>query len=300
MELKLVVALSVLAQLGAALLALRLIRVTGVRWAWTLIAIAVFGMAVRRIIPLYGLYSGLPPSVMDPAFEVVGLAISLCMLAGIAGIGPVFEMIRSHGEELRRSEEKFRRIVDTAQEGIVFIDASGNAKYVNHRLAAMLGYAEDEMRGRPFLDFLPEGCVCVERMKDIGLPGRTFGERNDCRFRRKDGSDLWTIVSANPLRDDAGKAIGALAMITDISERKEMEREREVLIGELQTALANVKTLKGLLPVCAWCSKVRDESGGWQPMEVYIRIHSDANFSHGICPECLERFDRRPPSGGAP
>src|SRR5512145_5955 len=108
MELKVVVALSVLSQLGAAFLALRLIRVTGRQAAWILISLGLFGMAIRRAIPLYGLYAGLSPSVMDPAFEVVGLVISVCMLAGVAWIGPLFRTIRSHEEEVRRSEEKFR------------------------------------------------------------------------------------------------------------------------------------------------------------------------------------------------
>ena len=286
MELKLIVALSVLSQFGAAVLALRLIRVTGRQAAWLLISLALFGMAVRRIIPLYGLYSGRPASVMDPAFEWVGLGVSLCMLAGIAWIAPVFETIRNHEEKLRRSEQRFRRIVDTAQEGILFTDASGNARYVNQRMAEMVGWTVEEMRGRPVADFLPAGCACVGRMISVGRPGGVAAERHDCRFRRKDSSDLWTIVSANTLLDDAGTAIGSLAMVTDISERKRLEGERETLIGELQDALASVKTLKGLLPICAWCNKVRDESGDWHPMEVYIKIHSDASFSHGICPEC--------------
>ncbi len=286
MDLKFIVALSVLSQLTAAILALRLIRVTGRQAAWLLISLGLFGMAVRRIIPLYGLYRGLPPSVMEPAFELVGLAISLCMLAGVAWIGPLFETIRSHAEAIRRSEEKFRRIVDTAQEGIWFVDATGKTSYVNRRLTDMLGYSEDEMLGRPMTDFVPDAAHCLDNLKIVGRPGTAFEQRSDCCVRRKDGSDLWTIIAANALVDDAGRPIGALAMVADISDRKKMERERESLITELQDALANVKTLKGLLPICAWCNKVKDEQGDWHPMEVYIKIHSDASFSHGICPEC--------------
>jgi PAS domain S-box-containing protein len=290
MELKIIVALSVLSQLAAAVLALRLIRVTGRQVAWILVSLALFGMAVRRVIPLYGLYAGLSPSVMDPAFEWVGLGVSLCMLAGVAWIAPVFETIRNHGEKLRRSEERFRRIVDTAQEGILFTDASGNARYVNQRMADMVGWTTEEMRGRPVTDFLPGGCACIERMTNVGRSGSLAADRHDCQFRRKDGSDLWTMVSCNVLRDDGGTSIGSLAMVTDISDRKKMERERESLITELQDALANVKTLKGLLPICAWCNKVKDDSGDWHPMEVYIKIHSDASFSHGICPECRAKM----------
>ncbi len=289
MELKFIVTLSVLCQLGAAVMALRLIRVTGRQAAWLLISLGLFGMAIRRAMPLYGLYAGVSFSPLDPAFEAVGLVTSLCMLAGVAWIGPLFATIHSHAEKVRRSEEKYRQIVDTAEEGIWFIDEQATTSYVNRRLAEMLGATPAEMRGRPAAEFL-EDTACLDVLRRLGTSDREKAERHDCRLRRKDGSRLWAIVSANALFDDAGKPFGALAMITDISDRKRMEREREVLIEELREALANVKTLKGLLPICAWCNRVRDDSGDWHPMEVYIKIHSDTSFSHGICPECRRKM----------
>jgi len=78
-------------------------------------------------------------------------------------------------------------------------------------------------------------------------------------------------------------------MIEDVSERKFAEQEREKIILELQHALQNIKTLKGLLPICAWCRKIRDDDGYWKEVEHYITEHSDAYFTHGICPECLKR-----------
>jgi CheY-like chemotaxis protein len=71
--------------------------------------------------------------------------------------------------------------------------------------------------------------------------------------------------------------------------KHKMEMERERLIKELKDALAHIKTLKGLLPMCAWCKKVRDDKGYWDQVEVYIEKHTDATFSHGICPECLKK-----------
>ncbi|MHB1193641.1 MAG: PAS domain-containing protein [Longimicrobiales bacterium] len=73
----------------------------------------------------------------------------------------------------------------------------------------------------------------------------------------------------------------------DITERKEAEAQREALLASLQEALANVRTLSGLLPICAGCKKIRDEQGSWSQMEVYVARHSDARFSHGMCPDCL-------------
>jgi two-component system, response regulator PdtaR len=68
--------------------------------------------------------------------------------------------------------------------------------------------------------------------------------------------------------------------------KHQMERERNKLLGELQEALANVKLLRGLLPICAGCKNIRDEEGYWHQVEAYIRDHSEANFSHSVCPRC--------------
>ncbi len=76
----------------------------------------------------------------------------------------------------------------------------------------------------------------------------------------------------------------------EIGERKRVENEREKLIHELQEALAEVKTLSGLLPICSSCKKIRDDKGYWNQIESYISEHSEAEFSHGICPECAKKL----------
>ena len=76
----------------------------------------------------------------------------------------------------------------------------------------------------------------------------------------------------------------------EIYHRKLMEEEREKLIRELQEALAKVKKLSGLLPICASCKKIRDDKGYWNQIESYVREHSEAEFSHGICPECMKKL----------
>ncbi len=68
--------------------------------------------------------------------------------------------------------------------------------------------------------------------------------------------------------------------------------EREKLILELQKALNEIQRLSGLLPICAWCKKIRDDKGQWRPIEVYISEHSSADFSHGVCPECAEKVKK--------
>ncbi len=80
------------------------------------------------------------------------------------------------------------------------------------------------------------------------------------------------------------------AMVTAERDAKRHHEEREQLIRELQEALAKVKQLSGLLPICAHCKKIRDADGGWQQLEVYITQHAGVDFSHGICPECIKRY----------
>jgi hypothetical protein len=74
-----------------------------------------------------------------------------------------------------------------------------------------------------------------------------------------------------------------------IAELELLEAERQKLISELREAMSNIKTLKGMLPICAWCKKIRDASGNWETIEFYVKDHSEAQFTHRICPECLQR-----------
>ena len=83
---------------------------------------------------------------------------------------------------------------------------------------------------------------------------------------------------------------GLVGVMTDITERKSAETEREKLIGELRDALSRVRLLSGFLPICARCKKIRDDRGYWQQIEAYIRDHSEAEFSHSICPDCVNEL----------
>ena len=79
-------------------------------------------------------------------------------------------------------------------------------------------------------------------------------------------------------------------LMTEIAQRKEAEGAREQLILELQDALLKIRTLSGLLPISATCKKIRNDRGYWEQIEVFIRDHSEADFSHSICPECTKKL----------
>lgn len=95
-----------------------------------------------------------------------------------------------------------------------------------------------------------------------------------------------------------GRAARVIFVLRDITERTLMEEEREHLVLDLQDALTKVKTLSGLLPICAHCKKIRDDQGNWHSVEVFVKEHSEASFSHGICPDCTRELYPRFYKGG--
>lgn len=127
-------------------------------------------------------------------------------------------------QALRRSEEKYRRIVDTAREGIWQVDGARNVVFVNRRLAGMLGYTVEQMIGTSASAYIAgESGAWSQERRESQHSGTA--EQFDLRFRRKDGSELWGIVSTTPVLAEDGAFTGSLGMVTDITERKRAESE---------------------------------------------------------------------------
>jgi PAS domain S-box-containing protein len=127
---------------------------------------------------------------------------------------------------LRDSEERFRRMVEIAAEGIWIVDVTGKTSFVNSRMAAILGYTKEEMLGRSRFDFLDpeERERAVQAFHEVE-PGKVLtAEPREFRFRRKDGSTVWLDLTGAPITDDAGTLTGHLKMCTDVTERKKSEQ----------------------------------------------------------------------------
>ncbi len=123
-------------------------------------------------------------------------------------------------ESLRASEARYRRIVETAEEGIWSLDAEARTSFVNPKMAKMLGYSVEEMIGLALTDFMDEeGKALTQANQRLLLQG--IAEQHDLKFRRKDGTDLWAWVVTNSTHDASGRTIGALAMVTDVTERRQ-------------------------------------------------------------------------------
>ncbi len=188
---------------------------------------------------------------------------------------------------LQESEEKFRSIAEISLAG-VYIFQNGIFTYVNQKFAEIFGYTVEECINK--LHFrqtvYPEDLDLVQEQVANRVSGKVKSVNYTFRAIRKNGEIFHAEVFGSAIRL-AGKP-SATGSILDISPRKRVEEQRENLIEALQKALSEVKTLRGFLPICSYCKKIRDDKGYWSQIESYIHKHSDAKFSHGICPECVK------------
>jgi len=143
-------------------------------------------------------------------------------------------------QALRASEERYRRIVETSQEGIWQFDPEGRTNFANARMAQILGTTVDALQGVSPLEFMDEAGRAAA---SANLERRRLGEggQQDFRFVRHDGSDLWTLVSSSPMHDATGRFLGVLIMVTDITARKAVERELQEHRDNLE-ALVQTRT----------------------------------------------------------
>jgi len=190
-------------------------------------------------------------------------------------------------EALRESEERYRSILDNIEDGYFEVDLRGNFTFFNDSLCKELGYTKEEMMGmnnRQYMDKETAKKVykAFNHVYTTGEPYKAY----DWEITRKDGTKRIHESSVSLIRNAQGEPIGFRGIARDVTEKKQAEAEREKLLCDLQKALSEVKTLSGLLPICASCKKIRDDKGYWNQIEVYIRDRSEAEFSHCICPEC--------------
>ena len=152
----------------------------------------------------------------SPAPDEIAAVTAAAHLAAVA-------IEREAAEQaLKEGEERYRRMVQTSAEGVWTIDAKARTDFVNPKMAEMLGYTVEAMLGRHLDDFMDEEgrAIAADNLK---RRKRGISEQHEFKFLRKDGSPVWTLVSTTPITDDRGHYLGALAMVSDITERKAAE-----------------------------------------------------------------------------
>ena len=203
------------------------------------------------------------------------------------------EELRRTRQELEISRNKFVELYDFSPVGYFTLDARGLIREVNLTGAEMLGVTKRLLLDKPFLLFIAQDDSAVyhaHREEVFRLQVRQICE---LRMNPRNAPEFYARLQSTATENVGDKAVQIRTAVIDITKRKRAEDEREKLIGELQTALSKIKTLTGLLPICASCKKIRDDSGYWRQLEQYISDHTNAMFTHGMCPECCEKEKER-------
>ena len=201
-------------------------------------------------------------------------------------------------------KEKAEAYLNTAMVAFLVLDPDERILSANPHCLKIIEYEEKEIIGQQFSLIRRPSDSSEERFRpsDCGYPPSVVTDTPfETDLLSKNGEIRIMEWRSTPLYDPHKNWVGMLLSGIDITEKKkneaELERHREHLeelveirTSALQEAMENIKTLKGIIPICASCKKIRDDQGYWNQLESYVAEHSEADFSHSICPECIKRL----------
>ncbi len=193
-------------------------------------------------------------------------------------------------EALHESEEQYRLLVKNLPSVVYQGYKDWSVNFFDRKIELLTGYNFDVFNSKQmkWSDIIFKEDIETARESFIQALKSDKSYVREYRIKSKAGDLHWIQERGQIVCDSKGEVEYVSGVFFDITERKKAEEEKEKLISELQTALAEVKTLSGLLPICASCKKIRDDKGYWNQIESYIQYRSEAEFSHGICPDCFK------------
>jgi PAS domain S-box-containing protein len=192
---------------------------------------------------------------------------------------------------LEESERKFRTVADFAYAWEYWLGPEGEMQYVSPSVKELTGHAQEQFMRDP--EFIQQ--LIIEDDRETFHHHLEMSRQNaacvaDFRIRTATGEIRWLHHICRSVYDRNGKNLGRRSSNYDITDEKGAKLKNDELIEELREALDKVKILSGFLPICASCKKIRDDQGYWNQIESYLTRHSEAVFSHSICPDCAHRL----------
>jgi PAS domain S-box-containing protein len=191
-------------------------------------------------------------------------------------------------------------IVSTMPDMLILSDPEGKIAATNRAATDLLGYEENDLIQKPVSAVLSGGFsgpsffaaeLETNEHPETQIPmGKTLSKNFEDRLIANNSKEIPASVSVSILRNRDLAIAGYVIIARDITEQKKNESEREALIAQLKAALSNIKVLRGLLPICAGCKKIRDNDGYWQQVEHYISAHTNADFTHALCDDCTKEL----------
>ena len=197
--------------------------------------------------------------------------------------------LEMQNEELRRAQveldaarARYFDLYDLAPVGYCTVSEQGLLLEANLTAATLFGLAKRMLMGQIFSRFILKEDMNIyylhrKKIFETGEP-----QAWEMRMVKKDGTAFWTHLEATAAQNETGAPV-CRVVLSDITEMKKAQEA-------LQKALNEVRTLRGIVPICSNCKNIRDDQGYWRQVEVYVRDHTEAEFSHGICPECIKKL----------
>ncbi|HPS58882.1 MAG TPA: PAS domain-containing protein [Spirochaetota bacterium] len=187
---------------------------------------------------------------------------------------------------MTNEKNMYLTVAESIASTVFVTDTAGRVTYINTAASKMLG-----------LSPVPGGYYYNRENIDVHLPDWinlqvewfTTNAMTEKFFESVSGDRYYHGRIAS-MADVSGKYSGAVIILNDVTELKFAEQQIRIQRDELEQVLHELKVLHGILPICANCKKIRNDKGGWDHVEVYMRDHTDAEFSHGLCPECAEKL----------
>ncbi len=206
-----------------------------------------------------------------------------------------FVAVQSNITERILMEEKLKKlssIVEQTADNIIMTDKNGVIEYANPAFEKSTGYSKEELIGKT-PNLLKSGQHTNDFYRELWETVRAGSSfRAEFVNKKRSGELFYEEKTITPIKvkHKSGEHLHFVSSGRDITDRVKLEKAREKLVNDLQKALNNIKTLSGLLPICASCKKIRDDKGYWSQIESYIQERSEAEFTHGICPDCKDKL----------
>lgn len=191
------------------------------------------------------------------------------------------------GQPARLTPQEYRLLVEQAPIMIWRAGQDGLCDYFNERWLAFTGRSAAQESGNGWA----EGVHPEDFDRCLAFYLEHFERRAvfemEYRLRRHDGAWRWIFDRGVPIHDEQGTFLGYIGSCTDVTERVEAQA------ALAQARETQIHTLHGLLPICMMCKKIKNDDGYWENLEKYIHDHSDADFSHGVCPDCAPAYRKQ-------
>jgi len=227
-----------------------------------------------------------PLAILLAALAMVGLVVLLSYRMNRNLRREMAERARAQ-DAMRTAEQRFRILLERAPFPIAISDPdTGRVRFSNAQWDKEFQPDDKAAADRCTVDSYEDP---VDRSKVLKLlENEDFVRDYELQLKRHNGESMWAYLSAALVDFGGEKAL--FVAFNDITALKKTEQENLRLIEDLQRALHDVRTLRGLIPICSYCKRIRNDTGFWLQVDAYIQQHTDAEFSHGVCPECEERL----------